>query len=28
VQLHLKQIARLLRAARVETSRAAGEAHD
>jgi hypothetical protein len=26
VQLHLKQIARLLRAARVETSRAVGEA--
>ena len=27
VQLHLKQIARLLRASRVETSRAVGEAH-
>ena len=26
VQLHLKQIARLLRASRVETSRAVGEA--
>jgi hypothetical protein len=26
VQLHLKQIARLLRASRVETSRAIGEA--
>jgi hypothetical protein len=28
VQLHLKQIARLLRASRVETSRAIGEARD
>ena len=28
VQLHLKQIARLLRASRVETSRAVGEAHE
>jgi len=27
VQLHLKQIARLLRAARVETSRAIGQEH-
>jgi hypothetical protein len=28
VQLHLKQIARLLRASRVETSRAIGEAQE
>jgi hypothetical protein len=28
VQLHLKQIARLLRASRVETSRAVGEAEE
>jgi hypothetical protein len=28
VQLHLKQIARLLRASRVETGRAVGEARD
>ncbi len=28
VQLHLKQIARLLRASRVETSRAVGEAQE